>query len=104
MSFRALLHCSARKCPEIGEYFGGFRRIHHALGEEDADHSLSRIGVCGCAVAAGPAESAWGVEDLSTLDVYRHSEAPAGIVAEKDFGACSLLGLELIGGHEFHGG
>jgi hypothetical protein len=62
---------------------GGAGGSHHALGKEDADHSLLRIVVGGCAEAAGPAVAAWGVEDLPTLDVYRHSEAPAGKIAEE---------------------
>ena len=47
-----LFHCSIRQCPEVGEHLRRFRRIHHALRKEDADHSLCRIGVCRCAEAA----------------------------------------------------
>src|ERR1700761_2375263 len=100
----ALLHCSVRQCPEVGEYFWRLRGIHHSLGEKDADHSFLRIVVGGCAEAAGPAVAAGGVEDLSALDVDPHSEAPTGMVAEEDFGACALLGRELIGGHQFDRG
>src|SRR6266704_139064 len=91
-----LFHCSIRQCPEVGEYLRRFRRIHHALREEDADHSLCRISVGRCAEAAGPTESAWCAEDVVALNVHRHSEAPAAIRTEKDFGPCALLRRELI--------
>jgi hypothetical protein len=82
-----LFHCSVRQCPEVGEHVRRFRRIHHALREEDADHSLCRIGVCRCAEAAVPTESAWGAEDFVALNVHRHSETPAAMRTQKDFGA-----------------
>src|SRR5260221_11764654 len=99
-----LSHCSVRQRPEVGEHLRRFRRIHHALREEDADHSLCRIGVCRCAEAAVPTESAWGAEDFVALNVHRHSDAPAAIRAEKDFGPCALLRRELICSHQPHGG
>ena len=55
-------------------------------------------------IAAGPTESAWRVENLSTPNVYRHSKTPAGIVAEEEFRARALLGSELIGRHQLHRG
>jgi len=46
--------------PEIGEHVRRRRRIHHALGHQDADHVLGRIGMAGGSVAAAPAEAPWG--------------------------------------------
>ena len=80
-----LLHCSVSQCPEVGEYLRRFRRIHHALREEDADHSLYGIGVRRGAKAAVPPESAWGTEDFVALNIHRHSESPAAMDTEKRF-------------------
>src|ERR1700687_2440490 len=91
LNFTVLFHCSIRQCPEVGEYLRRLRRIHHALREEDADHSLCRIGVGRCAEAPVPTESAGGMEDFVALNVDRHSEAPTGMRAEEDFGPCALL-------------
>jgi len=44
--------------PEIAEHFRWFRRVHHALGEKDADHILGWIDVGRGAGAAVPTESA----------------------------------------------
>src|SRR5580704_8318663 len=65
---RSLFHCSIRKCPEVGESLRRFGRIHHALGEEDAEHSLCGIGVGRCAEAAVPTESARCVRVLLALN------------------------------------
>src|SRR5215212_10368366 len=91
-----LFHCSIRQCPKVGEYLWRFRRIHHALREQDADHPLCGIGVCRCAEAASPTESAWCVKDFFALNVHCHSETPAAMHTEKDLGSCTLLRHELI--------
>src|ERR1700730_6262684 len=91
-----LFHCSVHQCPKVGEYPRRFRRIHHALREEDADHSLCGVGIRGCTEPSGPTETAGGVEDFVTLNVYRHSEAPAGKRAKKDFRPSALVRREVI--------
>ena len=50
---------------KVGEYLRRFRRIHHVLREEDADHSLYGIGVRRGAKAAVPPESGPGVRKIS---------------------------------------
>src|SRR5438874_7717459 len=92
----SMFHGGVSERPEVAEDFRRLWRIHHALREEDADHSLCRIGVGRCAEAAGPTESAWCAEDVVALNVHRHSEAPAAIRTEKDLGPCALLRRELI--------
>src|SRR5436309_788398 len=91
-----LFHRSIRQSPEVGEYLRRFRRIHHALREEDADHSLGRIGICRCSESARPAEPARTLVNLLAPDVHRHSEAPTGMRTEEDFGPCALLRREVI--------
>src|SRR5215469_1467689 len=84
-----LFHCSIRQRPKVSEYLRRFRRIHHALCEEDADHSLCRIDICRCAKAAVPTKATRCAEDFVTLNFHRHAEAPAAIGTEKDFGPCA---------------
>jgi len=91
-----LFHRSIRQCPKVSEYFRRFRRIHHSLREENADHSLCRIGVRGCTEAAGPTETAGSMEYFVALNVHRHSEAPAGERTEEDFRSRALLSRKLI--------
>src|SRR5271168_4831358 len=56
---RCLLHGRVRQGPEIRECARQLGRIHHTLGEEDADHPFRGIGVSGCAEAAVPTETAF---------------------------------------------
>jgi hypothetical protein len=91
-----LLDCCVRQCPEVGEYLRRFRRIHHALREEDADHSLYGIGVRRGPKATVPPESASSTEDFVALNIHRYSESPAAMDTEKDFGICALLRRELM--------
>src|SRR6185437_12097579 len=99
-----LFHGSIRQRPEVGVKSRLFRRLHHALLEEDPDHSLRRIGVCRGAEAAVLTESAWGMKDFVALNAHRHAEAPAGMGAEKAARPRALLSRDLIGSHQLHRG
>jgi hypothetical protein len=50
--------CRVGEGPEIAEHIWWFRRVHHALGEKDADHILGWIDVGRGPGSAVPTESA----------------------------------------------
>ena len=57
------------------------------------DHSHYGIGVRRGAKVAVPAESAWRTEDFVALNIHRHSESPAAMDTEKDFGICANVSI-----------